>query len=114
VEQRLNDIRQGKGRAGWEGEWPAPAVADAAWKTATETLPGEAPTPSVVPTEEGGIEFMWGKGGWHIELEVCGDSQTLLWMWNRRGDGWGLRYIPVPLGEGRARLRAVLGELALR
>jgi hypothetical protein len=108
VEQRLDDIRQGKGREHWEGDWPAPAVADAAWTTAAETLPDEAPTPSVVPTEEGGIDLVWHKGGWDIEIEIDREGSALLWMWDRSDgpDDSG------PLEEGRDRLRALLGELS--
>jgi len=110
VERRLEDIRRGEGRDQWDGEWPAPTVADAAWATATETLPDEAPTPSVVPTGDGGIDLVWHKGGWDIELEVHPDGETLLWMHDRAAGG---DLCSVPLDDGRERLRAVLSELAL-
>ena len=44
----------------------------------------DAPTPSVVPTFEGGVQFVWHKGGWDVEVEV-GPNETLVWAQRRDG-----------------------------
>jgi hypothetical protein len=48
----------------------------------------DTPTPSVVPTYEGGVQFVWHKGGWDVEVEV-GPKETLVWAQLRGGgDSW--------------------------
>jgi hypothetical protein len=44
----------------------------------------DTPTPSVVPTFDGGVQFVWHKGGWDVEVEV-GPKETLLWAQRRDG-----------------------------
>jgi hypothetical protein len=45
-------------------------------------------TPSVVPTFDGGVQFVWHKGGWDVEVEV-GPKETLVWAQRRDGgDSW--------------------------
>lgn len=110
VRSRLEDIRSGKGRENWDGEWPPPAAAAAAWNLAVDALPDDAPTPSVVPGDDDGtVMLIWHKGGWDIEVEVNREGSALLWMHDRGGSG---EMYSAPLEEGRDRLRAVLGELA--
>jgi hypothetical protein len=109
VRQRVDDIRSGKGREDWEGEWPSPVAALSAWNWAVDVLPDDAPTPSVVPGDDGTVMLVWHKGGWDIEVEVDRESYALLWMHDRKSDGGPCS---VPLEEGRDRLRAVLSDLA--
>lgn len=45
----------------------------------------DTPTPSLVPTLDGGVQFVWHKGGWDVEVEV-GPKETLLWAQQRDGD----------------------------
>lgn len=42
----------------------------------------DAPAPSVVPTAEFGVQFVWHRAGWDVEVEV-GPAQTLVWAQNR-------------------------------
>lgn len=44
----------------------------------------DTPTPSVVPTFDGGVQFVWHKSGWDVEVEV-GPKETLLWAQRRDG-----------------------------
>jgi hypothetical protein len=45
----------------------------------------DTPTPTVVPTFDGGVQFVWHKGGWDVEVEV-GPKETLVWAQRRDGD----------------------------
>lgn len=48
----------------------------------------ETPTPSVVPTRDRGVDFVWYKGGWHLELSVEQEGD-LVWAHNlSTGELW--------------------------
>lgn len=67
----------------------------------------ESPTPSVVPTFDGGVQFVWHKGGWDIEVEV-GEKETMVWARRRDGgDSWG-----GSLDDRVGDVRKLLSELA--
>jgi hypothetical protein len=108
VEQRIDDLKSGKGREDWEGEWPSPVAAIAAWREAVETFPDDAPTPSVVPSDDGCVVFIWHKGGWTVDMEVDRESHASVFFYDRDG---GTCCETVDLEECRDRLRALLSEL---
>lgn len=82
VEQRIDDLRCGKGREDWEGQWPSPAAVTAAWDLACEVFRESTPTPSVVPSEDGAVLFVWRKNGMDAELEVS-ETGADLWVHDR-------------------------------
>jgi hypothetical protein len=108
VDKRLDELARGEGREMWEGEWPSGIAVSAARREAGETFPPDAPTPSVVPTEDGSVAFIWHKGGWDIEIEVDRVSHAELWMRNRKED----TSIQAPLDWHRTMLQKILRELA--
>lgn len=103
---RIEDLLRGKGRAQWDGEWPALDTIEAAWQTAVDTIPHDAPTPSVVPTGDGHVAFIWLKRRWNIEVEVGGEAGPDVWAQHREGEQFD-----GPLAGQRDRLRALLSEL---
>lgn len=61
---------------------PDPIALERSLAELQRLLADDTPTPSVVPTSEGGVQFVWHKGGWDIEIEVL-PSETLAWGRNR-------------------------------
>jgi hypothetical protein len=49
-------------------------------------LPPSAPAPAVLPSEGGGIDFVWHRGGWNVEIGVEPDGTETVWTWNRESD----------------------------
>jgi len=59
-----------------------------AWSVVCELFDSRTPTPSVVPAEEGGIEFAWHKNGWDIVISVISGA-TSVWARNQAlGVNW--------------------------
>lgn len=85
---------------------PAESI-EAARKFAFTYLEGNTPTPSVVPSSEGGIEFIWYKGGWHLEVAV-GHGEINVWAHNiKSGALWN-----GSLDATSEKLRDLLGGLS--
>lgn len=74
VMRRLDQLEAGDGKDMWEGRWPGPETVQAARRLAVQTFPPGVPTPSVVPTEEGYVAFIWSRSGWWVEVEVSSDG----------------------------------------
>ena len=59
-----------------------------AWYVALRYFPPNTPTPSVVPSENGGVQFVWHKGGWDVEFEVE-NNEVFIWARSRESkDTW--------------------------
>lgn len=77
------------------------------WKEALRTLPARCPTPSVVPSEEGGVDLVWHKGGWDVEMSIEPDARYI-WARNRfTGEMWD-----GTLEEHRRKLSGLLDSLS--
>ncbi len=77
VERRMRELADDE--EGIDG-YPArdqPVISDA-WLNAAQLFGPNTPTPSVVPTVQGGIEFVWHKTGWDLELAVD-PGDTTVW-----------------------------------
>lgn len=88
VLQRLNDLEAALHEPADEARvLPDP---QAVWRALRELggiLGDRIPTPSVVPTVDGGVQFAWHKAGWDVEVEVLA-NETVVWV-RRRDEGQG-------------------------
>ncbi len=62
---------------------PADKTGRRAWDLAVKLFHPNTPVPSVLPSENGEILFVWHKAGWDIEITV-GSEETEVWAHNRR------------------------------
>lgn len=63
---------------------PQPEALERALPEIARFMGSDTPTPSVVPTYDGGVQFVWHRGGWDLEVEV-GPKETLVWAQRRDG-----------------------------
>jgi hypothetical protein len=64
---------------------PSRTVVERAWSVAQNYFRIDTPTPSVVPSEDGDICFVWHKAGWDLRIDV-GPEETVVWA-HHRGTG---------------------------
>lgn len=75
VEQRLGELERGEGDY-TELRLPSAVTVAHARKAAAEAFRDTTPTPSVVPTADGGIDFVWHKNGYDVEWCITeGDAE---------------------------------------
>lgn len=102
LQQRLDDFSG----ADSPGSPSRDALA-ATWHIVSRLLAHESPTPSVVPGDEGSVELVWQRGGWHIELEI-GPREAYVWAKERdSGETWS-----GDLEEVRDLVRDLIASLA--
>jgi hypothetical protein len=65
---------------------PAAEVINRARSWILHLLPPGAPAPAVLPSEDGGIDFVWHRDGWNVEIGVEPDGTETVWTWNRDSD----------------------------
>lgn len=87
VEQRLGEMERGEGDY-TELRRPSAATVARAREVAAGTFRDSTPTPSVVPTADGGIDFVWHKNGYDVEITVT-ETEADIWARQRAtGDEW--------------------------
>jgi hypothetical protein len=86
-----------------------PSVIARAWTEGLGILDDGTPTPSVVPSDECGVTFVWHKGGWDVEVtfEATG---TMVWAHSRQSDDTWYG----ELDTHREVLRQLLREIATK
>jgi hypothetical protein len=76
VSKRLREL--GNGEHDFTGfQVPTAAVVDYARVVASRVFKPEIPTPSVVPSEDGSVLFIWHKSGWDLEIDVGGEGAAV-------------------------------------
>jgi hypothetical protein len=81
VSQRLDELERGEGDCTGLRRPSAAAVAHAR-KAAAETFRDTTPAPSVVPTADGGIDFVWHKNGFDVEWCIT-EADAEFWAHHR-------------------------------
>jgi hypothetical protein len=85
---------------------PVAAIAQA-WNVACNLFRIDTPTPSVVPAEEGGVEFAWHKYGWDLVISMLA-KETTVWARNKLvGENWSS-----PLSERFEQVQRILEGLS--
>lgn len=110
VAHRLNELASRADEPDLEGiRAPDASVLERSLRVLRELLFDDTPTPSVVPTSDGGVQFVWHKAGWDIEIEVL-PSETYVWGRNRRETG---REFSGTLPDRSSELRETLREISV-
>jgi hypothetical protein len=81
VSERINELQHGEDDFS-ELSQPTSLVIDRAWQVATRVLHSDTPTPSVVPSDDGNVVFVWHKARWDLEIEVSPEEVTV-WAHSR-------------------------------
>jgi hypothetical protein len=80
VVQRLEELRAGA--FDFTGlQIPPQHIVDQAWAIASSHFHFNTPPPSVLPSDEGEVLFIWHKSGWDIQINV-GPEETTVWAYN--------------------------------
>jgi hypothetical protein len=64
-------------------QYPSIELLNAAWSIVDELLPPSTATPSVTPSEEGGVELFWQKRGWDLIVEISPANSVTIWTRDR-------------------------------
>jgi hypothetical protein len=107
VTRRLGNLEHYP-ESGDEASYPKPPsqTVEKAWLLVYDLFEGNTPTPSVVPADEGGVEFAWHKSGWDLVISVLAE-ETSVWARNLAvGVNWSC-----PLSESLGRVQNILRSL---
>ena len=81
VVQRLEELRVGA--FDFTGlQVPPEHVVNQAWIIASSQFHFDTPPPSVLPSDEGEVLFIWHKSGWDVQINV-GSEETTVWAYDR-------------------------------
>lgn len=81
VSERLKHLGEAANEAS-DSTYPRPEIVLRAGMLAEYLFTSDTPTPSVVPSEEGGVSFVWHKGGLDVDIEV-GDEDVYVCVYLR-------------------------------
>jgi hypothetical protein len=88
LEKRLNSLRSLNAEDLDGTPPPPPSTLHDSFSFAIKYFPRDLPTPSIVPSSEGGVEFIWFKSGWHLEIEIT-ESGVYVWAHDlKKGTLW--------------------------
>lgn len=105
LSKRFAEI-EAEARLGKTG-YPSIETLNRAWNEAVRLLDPHHPTPSVVPSENAGVDLVWHKKGWDVEVEIEPGAST---VWAHEISTGETEY--GPLADMRSALTEVLDILA--
>jgi hypothetical protein len=98
VNRRLDAIASGVGAADWEeetgGPYPTPERVQQAREVTERYFRPTTPTPSVVPGDEGDVEFVWHKNGIDVWV-IVGEHGTEVQVYRRGDREWEIAHCPI-------------------
>ena len=107
VEQRLRELSLGAHN--FTGlRVPSGHVVDLAARVAQDWFYPDTPTPSVLPSEDGEVLFVWHKAGWDLEI-IVGPGGAEIWAYDR-GSGKELSGSLEELGYATSRVLMRLAQ----
>ena len=89
--------------------YPDVRILQRAWSEAIDLFHTNTPTPSVVPSDDGGVLFIWHKGGWDLEIEVRESSSV---VWGRTRKPQNATQLEGDLSRLRPQVTAVLRSIS--
>lgn len=110
VHSRLLEMLDQSKAADRRSSYPVPGVINRAWGEALALFPPLTATPSVVPSDEGSVVFVWHKGGWDVEIEVD-HQEAMVWARNRANPR--LESLDGRVADQRDRVTALLKSLSI-
>lgn len=89
-------------------DYPSIELLNTAWSLIDDLLPPSTATPSVTPSEDGGVELFWQKRGWDVIVEISRADYVTVWTRDRKtGDeAFGV------ITERREELRDILADIS--
>ena len=79
VIERFASLAEDAGRPGR----PTLETLDRAWSRIESLLPPSTATPSVTPSENGGVDLFWQRQGWDVGIELGPDGVGFVWARHR-------------------------------
>lgn len=84
ISRRLSDMWMREPAAGY----PTRLTLNRAWRTALRIFDEATPTPSVVPGDDGSVQFVWHRNGWDVEFEVNEEGAEVWARQRMTGETW--------------------------
>ena len=103
VAERFRQLAERIGEPGY----PSLEALNRALHSVDFLLPPTTPTPSVLPSEEGGVELIWQRNGWDVQVELDEAGRDFVWTRERTSG----EVTAGDLEELREILREILDQL---
>lgn len=80
VSLRIEQLAEHVGSAGY----PSLEALNRALSQLDRLLPEAAPTPNVLPSEDGGVDLIWQRHGWDVQIELDEGGEDFVWTRDRK------------------------------
>ena len=80
--ETMLDLRSRSSAPGWESEKIRDSALDEMLSVLSNTLDSQTPTPTIVPTWEGGLQAEWHRNGVDLEIEVGAGRKAVYYFFS--------------------------------